>query len=215
LRAVQEAGTFVRDVRILRRHVQEQLMSSISITDTPASPRERAIDGTDVVRSRSVGSTGPVGLGGVRPRRARRGPTGPHGEEAGFTLVELLVVVLVIGALVAIAVPTFVGQRERAFDAAVTSELRAASIALESYRAQNGGYSLLALQPGAGWGYESSGTLDLRSPTVTATSYCLIAQHVSTSNPNLNTTWRVRDDTSVERIETGAGGTCTSQRLTD
>lgn len=164
------------------------------------------------IRDRAAAS--PSGPAGGRPRPARRGPTGPRSEEEGFTLVELLVVVLVIGVLVAIAVPTFIGQRERAYDAAVTSELRAASIALESYRAQNGDYSLLALQPGSGWGYESSGTLDLRPPTVTATTYCLIAQHVSGSSPNLNTTWRVRDDTPVERIDTGTG-TCTSAALAD
>jgi prepilin-type N-terminal cleavage/methylation domain-containing protein len=78
-----------------------------------------------------------------------------HGDD-GFTLVELLVVVLVIGALVGIAVPTFVKQRDGAWDAAVRSELRAASIALASYRAQNGVYSTAALASGAGWGFEPS-----------------------------------------------------------
>ncbi len=155
----------------------------------------------------------PAGLAGPRPRSGRRGPAGPS-EESGFTLVELLVVVLVLGTLTAVAVPTFIGQRESAWDAAVTAELRAASIALESYRAQNGEYSTNALATGAGWGYEPSGNLELRPPDVTATSYCLIAQHVSGDAPNPNTTWRVRDDAPVERIETGAG-TCSSPALVD
>jgi len=59
-------------------------------------------------------------------------------DDDGFTLVELLVVVLMLVALVGIAVPTFVGQRDGAVQAAVQSELRTAAIALESYRAPCG-----------------------------------------------------------------------------
>jgi len=176
----------------------------------PASPRPAR--GRD--RIPSVGlpraGTAPVGAAGRGPltptrRRQRTG-------EDGFTLVELLVVVLVLGALVAIAVPTFIGQREAAWDAAVRSELRSAGVALESYRAQNGGYSPDALDPGSGWGYEVSGNLDLRTPTVTATSYCLIAQHASDSSPNPNKTWRVTQEGGVVRIDT-ASGSCTSAAL--
>ena len=45
-------------------------------------------------------------------------------DEEGFTLIELMVVVLIIAILIAIAIPTFLGARERAQDRAAQSNLR-------------------------------------------------------------------------------------------
>ena len=45
-------------------------------------------------------------------------------DEGGFTLIELMVVVLIIAILIAIAIPTFLGARERAQDKAAESSLR-------------------------------------------------------------------------------------------
>lgn len=67
-----------------------------------------------------------------------RPPTPRRGDD-GFTLIELIVVVLIIGILAAIAVPLFLGQQNRAHDAAATSDLATIRLALVAYSLEHDG----------------------------------------------------------------------------
>src|ERR1051325_2815741 len=62
-------------------------------------------------------------------------------DEEGFTLIELMVVVLIIAILLAIAIPTFLGARNRANDRAAQSSLRNALTSAKTLFTDNQDYS--------------------------------------------------------------------------
>ena len=62
-------------------------------------------------------------------------------KDEGFTLIELMVVVLIIAVLVAIAIPSFLGFRDRAQDRSAQSDVRNALLAEKGYWTDNAGYT--------------------------------------------------------------------------
>ncbi|WP_336923552.1 type IV pilin protein [Aquipuribacter sp. SD81] len=108
----------------------------------------------------------------IRPAAHRSAGSG----DRGFTLIELLVVVIIVGILAAIAIPTFLGQRQRAWERAVMSDLRNIAVAAEVWYSDNGTYA----------GFDPllerhTADVELAQVRANGTEYCLDGAH-----PNLS-----------------------------
>ena len=116
--------------------------------------------------------------------------------EGGFTLIELLVVIIIIGILAAIAIPVFLNQRQKGYDAAAKSDARNLATLEETYLTDKGTYLTAADAAAAttGFGYKPSAnvstvvikTYTAATPRVAGTaaaegsgSYCITATSAS------------------------------------
>ncbi len=100
-------------------------------------------------------------------------------SDEGFTLIELMIVIAIIGILAAIAIPQFSAYRERSYNAAAQADLRNATTAQEAYFVDNNTYSSgIATLTGSTYGLQQlSNNVTISVTGGDAVSYVMTAVH--------------------------------------
>ena len=125
-------------------------------------------------------------------------------KDQGFTLIELLVVIIIIGILAAIAIPVFLNQRKKGWDAQAKADLKNMATAEETYLTDNGSYASVTDITAAGNALVSAGfkpsadTTNHKAVATGGTSYCL---SVSSKSGQI---WKYTSDSAAPAKDSAA-----------
>ncbi|HEX5852444.1 MAG TPA: type II secretion system protein [Solirubrobacteraceae bacterium] len=134
-------------------------------------------------------------------------------SESGFTLIELLVVILIIGILAAIAIPSFLNQKGKAYDASAKEMARTAQTVAETYATDhNGEYTELNTE-GAKKLKEYEASISTSSAEAKGGAYISAVSGTATTYTVTATAFSTADTFSVTRNASGeVSRTCVSTK---
>ncbi|MGA2956316.1 MAG: prepilin-type N-terminal cleavage/methylation domain-containing protein [Thermodesulfobacteriota bacterium] len=98
--------------------------------------------------------------------------------EKGFTLIELMIVIAIIGILAAIAIPQFTAYRQRGFNAAMQSDVRNGATAQEAYYTDSQSYTGTVADLTTR-GYTPSANVTLVNLSGSTAGYTMTGSHIS------------------------------------
>jgi prepilin-type N-terminal cleavage/methylation domain-containing protein len=110
-------------------------------------------------------------------------------SEDGFTLIELLVTIAIIAALAAIAIPTLLQQRQKAYVASMQNDLHSAVVAEQAYGTNHTGFTATVSDLVAE-GYRSSDGVTPVHVRLSGNEFVACVKHAAASH------WLVYDSTS-------------------